>query len=90
MAKGFRFGRTIQESCAEIIRQRTFRDPRANARYAAHQIARELLRESHGDKSIARDMVVERRWFSEVVAWKYSVPANLLLYTKKVALEALK
>lgn len=90
MSKGFRFGKTIAQSCEEIIRQRTFRDPRANARYAAHQIAWELLRESHGNKSIARDMVVERRWFAEVLKVKYSVPANLLIYTKKVTLEALK
>jgi hypothetical protein len=90
VSRGFRFGKTIEESCASIIRERTITDPRANARYAAHKIARELLREAKLDKSIARDMVVERKWFKEVIWFKYRVPNNLLIYTIKVALEQLQ
>lgn len=90
MSKGFRFGMSIQESCEEIIRQRTYRDPRANARFAAHSIVRELLRESKFEKDIVRDMIVTRKWFPEVVEVKYNVSKSLLTYTMKVALEATK
>ena len=85
----FREGMTIEESNVNAERIRLTVDPRANARYAAHMIASRLLRESQGDKGIARDMIVERRWFPETLSRVYRVQGELLTYATKVALESL-
>ena len=85
----FREGMTIADSNVNAERIRLTVDPRANARYAAHTIARRLLRERQGDKSISRDMIVERRWF-ETLSRVYGVQGELLLiYAAQVALESL-